>query len=140
MLAKQLGWEVSVWDPRPANARDEFFHMADARLRCHADELGHWISEQSVNAAMIMTHSVPMDAQSLQAIHGRQLDYVGLLGPPHRRQDVLSEAGLVDTALASFINGPAGFDIGGELPESIALAVIAQCHSAILGPQSSHNG
>ena len=114
--------------------------MADARLRCHADELGPWISEQSVNAAMIMTHSVPMDAQSLQAIHSRQLDYVGLLGPPHRRQDVLSEAGLVDTAFAPFIDGPAGFDIGGELPESIALAVIAQCHSAIFGPQSSHNG
>ena len=139
MFAKQLGWEVSVWDPRPANARDEFFHMADARLRCHTDELGPWVSEQSVNAAMIMTHSVPMDAQSLQAIHGRQLDYVGLLGPPHRRQDVLCEAGLIDTAFASFINGPAGFDIGGELPESIALAVIAQCHSAIFGPQSSHN-
>jgi xanthine dehydrogenase accessory factor len=29
------------------------------------------------------------------------------------------------------VNGPVGLDIGGELPESIALAVLAQCHSVL---------
>ena len=136
VLANQLGWETTVWDPRPANARDEFFHMADHRLRCSAEELSGRVQDFSINAAMIMTHSVPMDAQSLQALSGKDLDYIGLLGPAHRRKEVFDEAGIVDASFKPIVDGPAGFDIGGELPESIALSVIAQCHDAIFGPRS----
>ena len=71
ILANQLGWETTVWDPRPANARDEFFHMADHRLRCSAEELADQVQALSINAAMVMTHSVPMDAQTLEALSGR---------------------------------------------------------------------
>ena len=133
ILANQLGWETTVWDPRPANARDEFFHMADQRLRCSPEELADQVRALSVNAAMLMTHSVPMDAQSLQALSDKGLDYVGLLGPTHRREEVFEEAGLIDTDFKPTVDGPAGFDIGGELPESIALSVIAKCHDAIFG-------
>ena len=135
-LANQLGWETTVWDPRPANARDEFFHMADHRLRCPVEELSQWVKDNAVNAAMLMTHSVPMDAQSLSAVAGCGLDYVGLLGPTHRREEVFVEAGLNDDEYQPCVDGPAGFDIGGELPESIALSVIAKCHDAIFGPAS----
>lgn len=136
ILANQLGWETTVWDPRPANARDEFFHMADHRLRCSAEELSEQISALSINAAMVMTHSVPMDAASLRALSGKGLDYVGLLGPTHRREEVFEEAGLIDTDFKPTVDGPAGFDIGGELPESIALSVMAKCHDAIFGSRS----
>ena len=136
VLAHQLGWETTVWDPRPANARDEFFHMADHRLRCPVEELSAWVKKAAINAAMLMTHSVPMDAQSLSAVSGCNLDYVGLLGPAHRREEVFVEAGLVDKDFLPRVDGPAGFDIGGELPESIALSVIAKCHDAIFGPVS----
>ena len=136
VLANQLGWETTVWDPRPANARDEFFHMADHRLRCSAEALSDRIQALSINAAMIMTHSVPMDAQSLQVLSDKNLDYIGLLGPAHRRKEVFDEAGIVDASFKPTVDGPAGFDIGGELPESIALSVIAQCHDAIFGPRS----
>jgi xanthine dehydrogenase accessory factor len=135
-LANQLGWETTVWDPRPANARDEFFHMADHRLRCPVEELSQWVKDNAVNAAMLMTHSVPMDAQSLSAVADCGLDYVGLLGPTHRREEVFLEADLNDDEYQPRVDGPAGFDIGGELPESIALSVIAKCHDAIFGPAS----
>ena len=78
-----------------------------------------------------------MDAQSLQALSCKGLDYIGLLGPTHRREEVFEEAGLVDSDFKPAVDGPAGFDIGGELPESIALSVIAQCHNAIFGPNST---
>ncbi len=136
ILANQLGWETTVWDPRPANARDEFFHMADHRLRCSVEELANHVQGLSINAAMVMTHSVPMDAESLKALSGKGLDYVGLLGPTHRREEVFEEAGLIDADFKPAIDGPAGFDIGGELPESIALSVIAKCHDAIFGSDS----
>ena len=38
-MAKQLGWTVSVWDPRPANARKEFFMDADLLLRDPVESL-----------------------------------------------------------------------------------------------------
>lgn len=136
ILANQLGWETTVWDPRPANARDEFFHIADHRLRCSVEELSDQVQALSINAAMVMTHSVPMDAQSLQALANKGLDYVGLLGPSHRRDEVFQEAGLIDGNFEPTVDGPAGFDIGGELPESIALSVIAKCHDAIFGSGS----
>ena len=136
MLAKQLGWETTVWDPRPANARDEFFYMADYRLRCAVEELSGWTTDNAINAAMVMTHSVPMDAEALRALQGLNLDYVGLLGPQHRRQEVFEEAGIDDADFTPSVDGPAGFDIGGELPESIALSVLAKCHAAIFGPAS----
>lgn len=136
MLAKQLGWETTVWDPRPANARDEFFYMADYRLRCAVEELSGWTTDNAINAAMVMTHSVPMDAEALRALQGLNLDYVGLLGPQHRRQEVFEEAGIDDADFTPSVDGPAGFDIGGELPESIALSVLAKCHAAIFGSAS----
>ena len=77
-----------------------------------------------------------MDAQSLQVLSDKNLDYVGLLGPKHRREEVFEEAKLIDADFKPTVDGPAGFDIGGELPESIALSVIAQCHDAIFGPRS----
>jgi len=110
--------------------------MADHRLRCPVEELSQWVTDNAVNAAMLMTHSVPMDAQSLSAVAGCGLDYVGLLGPTHRREEVFVEAGLNDDEYQPRVDGPAGFDIGGELPESIALSVIAKCHDAIFGPAS----
>ena len=140
ILANQLGWETTVWDPRPANARDEFFHMADHRLRGSAEELADQVQALSINAAMVMTHSVPMDAQSLRALSGKDLDYVGLLGPTHRREEVFEEASLIDADFKPTVDGPAGFDIGGELPESIALSVIAKCHDAIFGSGSRSGG
>ena len=140
VLANQLGWETTVWDPRPANARDEFFHMADHRLRCSAEALADQVKDLSINAAMVMTHSVPIDAQCLLALSGQRLDYVGLLGPTHRREEVFDEAGLIDDDFKPTVDGPAGFDIGGELPESIALSIIAKCHNAIFGPSVQDGG
>ena len=57
-----------------------------------------------------------------------------ILCATHRREEVFIEAGLSDEEYQPRVDGPAGFDIGGELPESIALSVIAKCHDAIFGP------
>ena len=35
--------------------------------------------------------------------------------------------------LDEHVNGPVGLDIGGELPESIALSILAQCHAVLYG-------
>jgi len=107
-LANQLGWETTVWDPRPANARDEFFFMADHRLRCPVEELSQWVRDAAVNAAMLMTHSVPMDAQSLSAVAGCG---------PYSRQSALTRA-LSDHPPATAPYGPAECESSGDADEA----------------------
>ena len=59
--------------------------------------------------------------------------YAALLGPTHRRQEVLGKAGLEGSTTAQNLAGPAGLDLGGELPETIALAILAECQAKLSG-------
>lgn len=132
-LARELGWEVTLWDSRPANARRQYFMSASTILDCSIEQLGHYASEHKVDAAILMTHNIALDAASLRAFYDLPLKYLGLLGPTARKQRVLETANLVDTQIRTKVAGPAGFDLGGELPEAIALSIVAECHAHING-------
>ena len=129
-IAKQLGWMVSIWDPRPANARKEHFMQADRLLKCPVEDLPGYVAEAKVDAAILMTHNVVMDAAALAQLDG-SLGYIALLGPLSRKQQVLRQAGLKEELLRCHLHGPAGFDIGGDLPESIAVSILSQCHQVL---------
>lgn len=133
-MAKQLGWKVSVWDPRPANARKEFFMDADLLLREPVDVLPQFVEQQRVDAAVMMSHSISLDAAALAQLNTVSLKFTALLGPVHRKMQVMEQAGLTESELRQPLSGPAGFDIGGELPESIALSILSECHSVIHKP------
>ncbi len=130
-MAKLLGWCVSLCDPRPANGRPEHFPSVDYVLRQLDQPLLQYLQERPVDAAVLMTHSVAMDAQALGGLQKVDLRYLALLGPPHRRREVLELAGLSDTDLRCPLHGPAGLDIGADLPESIALAILAEAHACL---------
>lgn len=131
-LAAELGWETSLWDSRPANARREYFPAADHIPACTVAALADYAREQRVTAAVIMSHNVSMDAQALAALQNTSIDYMALLGPTSRRHKVLAAAELTEADLQIPLSGPAGLDIGGELPESIALSIIAECHARLM--------
>ena len=59
------------------------------------------------------------------------LRYLGLLGPTNRLEEVMKSAGLRRSDLPVKLSGPAGLYLGGDLPESIALSIIAECHAAL---------
>lgn len=132
-MAQQLGWQVSLWDPRPANARKEYFSNVDHIVKGQAEELTTFAEQKMVNAAILMSHNVVIDAQALRAIATIKLQYVALLGPINRRQQVIAqaeiEAKIEDKSLSFIFAGPSGLDIGGTLPESIALSILAECHA-----------
>ena len=58
--------------------------------------------------------------------------YIGLLGPIDRRRRLLEELGEVGADLENRVHGPAGIDIGGRGPASIALSIIAEMHQALM--------
>jgi xanthine dehydrogenase accessory factor len=131
LMAHQLGWQVSLWDPRPANARREHFIQANTIFSGNSDKLAAYVVAARVNVAIVMTHSVTLDAGVLAALQNVALDYVALLGPVHRRDQVLAQAGVALDALPFVLAGPAGLDIGAQLPESIALSMLAECHASL---------
>ena len=130
-IAHQLGWQVSVWDPRPANARQENFLTADWIIREPALALFDFTIRKSVDAVVLMTHNIQLDSGVLSALQQVPLQYLALLGPMHRRRQVLEQAGIKESELTTPLAGPAGLDIGAELPESIALSILAECHASL---------
>ena len=130
-MASILGWEVSLCDPRPANARREHFMEADNILDCSISQLSEHRLFYTFDAAVVMSHNLQMDAEALIVLQGSQIDYLALLGPASRRAMVIELAGLEDSKLPIPVAGPAGINLGGELPESLALSILSQCHAVL---------
>jgi len=137
-MARTLGWEVTVWDSRPANARKENFMAASCVLDCPVEDLGDFANSQRVGATILMTHNIVLDAAALNALSTIDLKYLGLLGPLHRKQQVLQAASLEITQIKCKPSGPAGIKLGGELPESIALSMLSECHAHLHGVNLKH--
>ncbi|MEJ2534393.1 MAG: XdhC family protein [Gammaproteobacteria bacterium] len=128
---RRLGWECLVVDHRPAHAREERF-AAGTRVRCQRPEELTQDQLASVDAAVVMSHHVEHDLAYLRRLVQYPPAYLGLLGPARRRDELL---GRLDRGAVSAVNvrGPAGLDIGGELPESIALSIVAEIHAVLNG-------
>jgi xanthine/CO dehydrogenase XdhC/CoxF family maturation factor len=80
---------------------------------------------EEVDAAVLMTHHLGHDREYLAQVVKAGVSYIGLLGPRARRDRLLDEIDASDV----HVHGPAGLDIGAEMPESIALSIVAEIHA-----------
>ncbi|SHI04685.1 XdhC family protein [Ferrimonas marina] len=132
-LATQLGWQVTLIDPRPSHARREQFPTVHRVVRAAPSSVLDSQWGQTVDAAVVMNHQLELDAEALHAIANLPLRYCALLGPSHRKQQVLSKAKIEHWHCHCPLAGPAGLAIGAQLPEGIALAILSECHAALFG-------
>jgi len=132
-MAKTLGWTVTLWDSRPANGRREYFLSADHILREPLDQLMHNKLATDWDAAVVMSHNLQIDADAIKVLQHSPIQYLALLGPASRRRQVLALAQLDKRELSIPIAGPAGLNLGAELPEGIALSILAECHALLQG-------
>ena len=88
-------------------------------------ELSTQLDLGKVDAAVLMTHHLGHDREYLSQVVRTGVPYIGLLGPRARRDRLLGEIGAADV----HVYGPAGLDIGAEMPESIALSIVAEIHA-----------
>ncbi|MAE95964.1 MAG: xanthine dehydrogenase [Deltaproteobacteria bacterium] len=135
-LAALLGWDVSVVDGRPAYARSERF--PDAVVHCVApEEAVRAVGVDDQTYALVMTHHYLHDRAVLADLLLSPVPYIGLLGPKQRASDLLAELatqGVVPSEEeAARLHAPAGLDIGGEGPEAIAVALIAEVQAVAEG-------
>jgi len=130
-FADELGWKCTVVDHRLAYIEKGDFGAAERTICCAVDELSAKLELDGFDAAVVMSHHLASDRAYLEQLSGSDVAYVGLLGPLGRRNRLLSELGDKGDALAGRLSGPAGFDIGGRGPASIALSIVAEIQQVL---------
>jgi xanthine dehydrogenase accessory factor len=135
--AKELGWRVTVADPRPAYATAARFPTADSLAVASAEELAARVAPGPDALVVIMTHHYLHDAPLLRDLLPRPLAYLGLLGPRKRAERILSDLSKNGSAptqeQARRLHAPVGLDLGAETPEEVALSILAEMRAALAG-------
>ncbi|HUD42591.1 MAG TPA: XdhC family protein [Dokdonella sp.] len=122
---RQLGWYVDVVERRPRWAA-----AAAAADRHLQTAVGAALARSRYDAALVMNHDFELDRDALEQLSADPVPWIGLLGPPARRDDLLRLLGAAAAdALRPRLHAPVGLDLGGRGPESIALAIVAQLHA-----------
>lgn len=125
-FCRSLGWRVTVTDHRPAYvARMKGKNTCDSRCIPVA-EIGDQVEFDKFDAAIVMSHHLTSDRQYLLALAESSIQFIGLLGPPHRRDRLLDELGDARDKLDGRLRSPVGKCIGGRGPAAIALEVAAE--------------
>jgi xanthine/CO dehydrogenase XdhC/CoxF family maturation factor len=128
-FGRNLGWRLTVFDHRPAYIA-AFETKPGCRFVCApVGQLRDEVELERYDAAVVMSHHLVSDREYLQALSQTSTGFVGLLGPPHRRDRLLSEIGAAADRLANRLRSPVGKRIGGRGPAAIALEVTAELQS-----------
>lgn len=133
-IAAELGWTVVVADGRPQQARAERFPQAHRVLEAAS------VAQAGVragDAVVLMTHSFEQDRRFLTELLAVAPRYVGLLGARHRSALLIRRAcdasGMNFAEALGRVHAPIGLELGGDGPESIALAIASEVQTVLQG-------
>lgn len=132
-LAVELGWHCTLADHRPAYLDRDSFEVADRLICAPAAELARKADLDEFDLAIVMSHHLASDREYLSQLASAPVSYVGLLGPPARRDRLLADIGKLAKGLGGRLHGPAGIDLGGRGPAAIALSILAEMQAHLAG-------
>jgi len=127
----RLGWKLTLVDHRPSYAVAAHFPQAEAVRLARTRELPATLDLGAFTAAVVMSHHLPSDLEYLRVLAASPIPYVGLLGPPGRRDRLLADLGADAGRLRGRLHAPVGLPLGGRTPEAIALAIVAELQSFV---------
>lgn len=133
-MARQLGYDIIVIDPRTAFASEERFAGIRRDTRWPDEALAEFGVDMRT-ALIALTHDPKIDDPALKVALGAKPFYVGALGgrrTNEKRVERLSEAGIASDRLDR-INAPVGLDIGAIGAAEIAVSIIAEVTAALRG-------
>lgn len=133
-LASFNGWEVTVVSGPLESKTIENFPGATAFYSVSPDDL-ELNSIDSETAIVLMSHNFANDLKYLLELKDTNPIYIGMLGPSHRREKILSQfleyCPEVNEQFLELIHGPAGLNIGAETPQEIAISILSEILSVI---------
>jgi xanthine dehydrogenase accessory factor len=126
-IAKLLGYDVTIVDPRTAFASPERFPDVNV-IAEWPDQALPPLGIDRYTAFVALTHDPKIDDPALVHALARDCFYIGALGSRKthaRRVERLKGQGLREADIAR-IHAPIGLDIGAVSPAEIAVAIMAQ--------------
>lgn len=129
-MAAVIGWDVTVADGRSSHASLKRFPKVNRIIVGKPDEVVAKLTVDCNTALVLMTHNFNYDRDCLKALSAHAPAYIGCLGPKKRLERIWNEldehGAQIQEDFRKVVHGPAGLDIGAELPEEIALSIIAE--------------
>lgn len=126
----QLGWRVDVVDDRASFLEAERFPGARSFIECEPGEVAKRAAIDERSYMVVMSHNYLRDRDYLRSLLSSRAAYIGMLGPHARLERLLGDLatdGFTPTSeQLERTYGPAGLDLGGEGPEEIAAAIVAE--------------
>ena len=138
-IANRLGWHVIVSDHRE-KVLTALGAGAERTICARPAEELTALGDQRLDACIVMTHTAMNDREALAALARRVDPFIGLLGPPARRDELLAELDpAARAALMPRLHAPVGIRLGGHGPEMLALSICAELQR-FLAAQSELQG
>lgn len=139
-LVTELGWRVTVVDPRPDFADPARFPEADAVVQAHPEQAAERVDWRGPLAVQLMTHNYLRDLGLLKVVQEleKSPDYLGVLGPRQRIKRLLDDLQKEGVVFDRDLYGPVGLDIGAENAEEIALSIAAEIRAVCAGRSGGH--
>jgi xanthine dehydrogenase accessory factor len=130
LLAKTLGWDVTVTDECVSHIAPAFFPTADKLSLCHRQFVERDFTITPFTACVLMSHNYEYDRDVLRSLLKSETPYIGILGPRKRFDKMLTdferEGIVISPERMNSIHSPIGLDIGAETPDEIALSIISE--------------
>ena len=127
-MAKKLGFQVVVIDPRPEYANTERFPQADSLMAEEYDSAFAKLNVDESSYIVIYTTGHVFDEDCLEFALGTKARFIGMIGSKKKVLDVrkrLLQKGIPAERLDQ-VHAPIGLEIGAETPDEIAISILAE--------------
>ena len=131
-IAKTLGYETIVIDPRRAFGSEVRFPHVDRLIQAWPDKAFEGLPLTQSTAVAMLTHDPKIDDPALKIVLNSPAFYIGALGSSKtqtKRRERLREMGFGEEEIGR-IHGPIGLDIKAGTPEEIAVSIMAEIIAA----------
>ncbi len=134
-IARELGHHITIVDRRRITPAT--FPEANALISGRPAQMTGRVRLGPETAVVIMNHHYETDREALAFVLPHRVAYVGMLGPRKRTERILQELAEEGTTFSdeelSALHAPAGLDLGSEIPEQIALSILAEMQASLTG-------
>jgi xanthine/CO dehydrogenase XdhC/CoxF family maturation factor len=134
-IAETLGWEVIIVDGRHTYAKIERFSSACQIIVSKPEKVLEQIPIDEKTVFVLMTHNYNYDYAILKALLGKNVHYIGALGPKKKLDNMITDLKAENIFLnekqKNILYGPVGLELGAETPAEIALSITAEIMSVM---------
>lgn len=127
-FALQMGWRVSLIDPRPTFASRDRFPDVHAIYHDYPDDVLPSLHPNPQTFVAVLSHDPKIDDPAIISALGYDVAYVGVLSSRRTHAERLQrlQAHGISTHTLSQLQTPIGLNIGARTPQEIALSIMAE--------------